>query len=194
MPDAGNVAIVSYITGPLGRFLDSLRRELTPDSRPRAHVTVLPPRPVPPCLGATLQRVVELDCEGFCAFEVELDVVGVFPVSNVVYVDVVRGGPEMRRLHDRLNRGMLEYQCGYPYQPHTTLAQGLSPEDACIALPRALRAWRQYTGPKRFVVDTISVVRQLGPEDWGDMARVALEPGDELMAVSSRTAPHTSTL
>ena len=194
MLDPGNVALVSYITGPLGRFLDSLRLELTPDSRPRAHVTILPPRPAPNFLGATLQRIAEEDCAGFPAFEIELDFVGVFPVSNVLYLDVVRGAEELGRLHHRINRGILEYASGYPYQPHATLAQGLNEEQVCNALPVALRAWRQYSGPRSFVVDTISLVRQLGPENWGDLARVTLETPDCIMAASARNAHHMSTL
>ena len=40
-------ALVVYIPGPLGVFLDELRRELVPHYNPHAHVSVLPPRPLP---------------------------------------------------------------------------------------------------------------------------------------------------
>ena len=39
-------ALVIYIPGPLGKFLDDLRRELVPSYNPHAHVSVLPPRPL----------------------------------------------------------------------------------------------------------------------------------------------------
>jgi hypothetical protein len=39
-------ALVIYIGDPLGRFLDDLRRELSPQCNPHAHVSVLPPRPL----------------------------------------------------------------------------------------------------------------------------------------------------
>ena len=39
-------ALVIYVPAPLGRFLDDLRRELVPTYKPRAHVSVLPPRPL----------------------------------------------------------------------------------------------------------------------------------------------------
>src|SRR5271157_1965000 len=39
-------ALVIYVPEPLGRFLDDLRRELSPASNPHAHVSVLPPRPL----------------------------------------------------------------------------------------------------------------------------------------------------
>src|SRR5436305_14776932 len=40
-------ALVIYIPDPLGGFLDDLRRELIPGCNPHAHVSVLPPRPLP---------------------------------------------------------------------------------------------------------------------------------------------------
>jgi len=39
-------ALVSYIPEPLAGFLDRLRQELVPDCFLRAHVTILPPRPI----------------------------------------------------------------------------------------------------------------------------------------------------
>src|SRR3974377_478668 len=39
-------ALVIYVPDPLARFLDDLRRELVPHCNPRAHVSVLPPRPL----------------------------------------------------------------------------------------------------------------------------------------------------
>lgn len=40
-------ALVIYIADPLGGFLDDLRRELIPHYNPHAHISVLPPRPIP---------------------------------------------------------------------------------------------------------------------------------------------------
>src|ERR1039458_2013161 len=39
-------ALVSYVQAPLGSFLDRLRLRLTPECRPHAHITILPPRPL----------------------------------------------------------------------------------------------------------------------------------------------------
>ena len=40
-------AVVSYISGELGDFVDELRSELMPaQSHLRAHITLLPPRPL----------------------------------------------------------------------------------------------------------------------------------------------------
>ena len=39
-------ALVVYIPDPLAGFLDDLRKELVANCLPRAHVTILPPRPL----------------------------------------------------------------------------------------------------------------------------------------------------
>ena len=39
-------ALVSYFSGPLAEYLTRLRRELVPDCEARAHLTILPPRPI----------------------------------------------------------------------------------------------------------------------------------------------------
>ena len=39
-------ALVSYIPGALGEFLDRLREELVAGCDPHAHITALPPRPI----------------------------------------------------------------------------------------------------------------------------------------------------
>src|ERR1700759_4914679 len=88
-PEAGlNVfALVIYVPDPLGRFLDDLRRELVPDYNPHAHVSVLPPRP----LGVDWQTAADQLQEtsaNWDAFDVELNGIEMFPVTNVVYIQV----------------------------------------------------------------------------------------------------------
>src|ERR1019366_9313436 len=39
-------ALVSYLTGPLADLLDEIRHDFAPDSRAKAHITILPPRPL----------------------------------------------------------------------------------------------------------------------------------------------------
>ena len=88
-------ALVIYIPGPLGLFLDSLRRDLVPDYDPHAHVSVLPPRSL-----AVGWRVASQEAEALAAsrapFEIELTEVSVFPVTGVVYIEVGAGGDELR--------------------------------------------------------------------------------------------------
>src|ERR1039458_6592237 len=40
-------ALVIYLSDPLGGFLDDLRLEMVPGCNPHAHISVLPPRPLP---------------------------------------------------------------------------------------------------------------------------------------------------
>src|SRR5712672_3209674 len=80
-------ALVIYIPDPLGRFLDELRRELVPGCNPHAHVSVLPPRP----LGIDWQLASEQVRR--CAshrqpFDVTLGAIGMFPVTNVIYIEL----------------------------------------------------------------------------------------------------------
>ena len=37
---------MSYLPGPLAELLDEIRHDFAPESRAKAHVTILPPRPL----------------------------------------------------------------------------------------------------------------------------------------------------
>ena len=83
-------ALVSYIPEPLAGFLDELRQELVPNCFLRAHVTILPPRPIsssPEAAWETVRTLAPL----FPPFEVEMTQVEVFPVSDVIYIGIGRG-------------------------------------------------------------------------------------------------------
>src|ERR1035438_4772117 len=86
-------ALVIYIPDPLGRFLDDLRRELAPHPNPHAHVTVLPPRPL---AAAGQARALT---EGWAPFEIELAGLQIFPVTNVIYIQIGAGAEELWRMH-----------------------------------------------------------------------------------------------
>src|SRR5579863_10541663 len=93
----GQFALVAYIPDPLARFLDDLRRELTPGSKPRAHVTILPPRPLQSDLSDTLRQITE-DIKGMAPFRVELGEIEIFDASYVIYLGLNRGTRELRQL------------------------------------------------------------------------------------------------
>src|SRR5437899_11356154 len=80
-------ALVIYIPDPLGRFLDDLRKELVPGCNPHAHVSVLPPRPLAVDWQVASEQVRQ------CAaarqpFDVTLGAMNMFPVTNVIYIDL----------------------------------------------------------------------------------------------------------
>src|ERR1700742_4301168 len=81
----GQFALVSYIPDPLARFLDDLRIELTPDCKPRAHVTILPPRPLAGELKDAVRQIAT-DTKGMSPFRVRLGKIEVFDKSHVVYL------------------------------------------------------------------------------------------------------------
>ena len=127
----GQFALVSYIPDPLARFLDDLRMELTPGCNPRAHVTILPPRPLDNDVDVkdTVQLLVE-ECRNLPPFRVEPGDIRVFEESNVVYLDIARGIDELTEFYRVLNRGPLEYKESFPYHPHITIAQNIAPDQA----------------------------------------------------------------
>jgi len=164
-------ALVAYIPDPLGRFLDDLRLELTPGCRPRAHVTVLPPRPLHHEVSETVHQ---LDEELRCAtpFRVELGEIQIFDTSHVVYLGVTHGYRELLQLYGALNCDCLSYAEPFPYHPHITLAQNVSDEEAAHLAAVATERWEAYRGPRGFEVASLSFVQQVAPNIWADVAKV----------------------
>lgn len=166
-------ALVSYIPDPLASFLDDLRRQLTPGCNPRAHVTLLPPRPftgnIPDAVEAIASKVV-----AFPPFNVTLSGIEVFPVSNVIYAAIGTGEAEICALHERFNSGALRHECNFPFHPHVTLAQDFDPRYVDALADKARRLWAGYTGPLTFPVETLSFVHNVAIGQWDDLAAVPL--------------------
>src|SRR5581483_11922270 len=99
-------ALVIYIPGPLGAFLDDLRRELVPHYNPHAHVSVLPPRPLSVSWRVASDQARAL-IEGWTPFDIELTGLQIFPVTDVIYLEVGAGASELRRMHMAMNAGPL---------------------------------------------------------------------------------------
>lgn len=165
-------ALVSYIPGPLGDFLDSLRRDLEPCPHwPRAHVTVLPPRPIEeegklqPAFAWLARFLPEMP-----AFEIETQSVEIFPETHVVYISVGTGGRDLVAMHRILNSGALRFEEKYQYHPHVTLAQGLTPEEALRVRDTAAQRWERYAGPRRFQAQRFVFVQNTLENRWLDLA------------------------
>lgn len=169
---SGQVALVSYIREPLGSYLDGLCRELVPNCRPRAHVSVLPPRPLicePTCAGDELQKLLA----STPPFDLVLGEVEVFPVSHVIYVSIVHGQDHLRRLHRTLNRGLAKYQEVFPYHPHVTLAQDLGAGEVPGKLECARKRWRETPHDRTVHVDMLSFVQNQEGR-WVDLQDILL--------------------
>src|ERR1041385_3897621 len=140
-------ALVIYIPDPLGKFLDDLRRELVPGCNPHAHVSLLPPRPLAvdwPVAAEQARVVMDL----WQPFEIELTAVEIFPVTNVIYIEVGAGAAELREIHVAMNSGSLEFQDPFPYHPHITLAQELLPAHVQATNDLARRRWSEFGGER----------------------------------------------
>jgi 2'-5' RNA ligase len=161
-------ATVIYIPDPLGGFLDDLRRELVPTYRPHAHVSILPPRPLAGAEWEAREQMHEL-AAGSAPFEIESAELALFPVTEVVYLEVSAGHAELRRLHQALNTGALAWQEPYVYHPHVTLAQDIEHGDLARIHALALRRWDEYPGPRRFQAARMTFVRNRPGNIWTDV-------------------------
>ena len=166
-------ALVSYIPGRLAAFLDSLRAELKPGCMLRAHVTVLPPRPLQLDVNESIRSLAaeSRDCQ---PFGVELGDIAIFDKSNVVYLSLSRGEHELHALHENLNSGQLEYDGPFPYHPHITLAQDLTYDEALACAHVARCRWAGWDGPRGFNVEELAFVKSVAPGVWRDLARIDL--------------------
>jgi 2'-5' RNA ligase len=169
----GHFALVSYIPKPLAGFLDDLRLELTPGCNPRAHVTVLPPRPHLAELQPTIDRIRER-CATFEPFRVELGEIETFNLSHVIFLGVGRGAEELQALYRSLNCGDLTFSEKFPFHPHITIAQTRQPDESAWGAAQARRKWAEFAGPRTFDVSRLSFVQHVAPSIWMDVAPVPL--------------------
>ena len=166
-------ALVSYCSGPLADYLTRLRGDLVADCETKAHLTVLPPRPVQGSAEHALQELTE-GLQDFAPVLVELGDVAMFPESRVIYVTVKAGHRELERMHDALNTGDLAFEEPFPYHPHITLAQDLTTESIGPVLERARRHWTSWPHPRSFVVEKLTFVQNTFENRWHDLADMHL--------------------
>jgi 2'-5' RNA ligase len=166
-------ALVIYIPDPLGRFLDDLRRKLVPGCNPHAHVSLLPPRPLAVDWAVASDQVGNV-LRGSAPFDIELTGVKVFAVTDVIYLEIGSGAAELRKVHQAMNTGPLEFQEPFAYHPHITLAQELPRDKVAGTGDLAQRLWREYTGPRRFHADHATFVRNSLDNSWIDLAEYSI--------------------
>lgn len=166
-------ALVIYIPNPLGRFLDQLRTRLVPGCNPHAHVSVLPPRPLAvewPLAGARVRGL----AKDWAPFDIELAGIEVFPVTNVIYIELGRGASELYRMHAASNSGVLEFPEPFEYHPHITVAQEIPPGDFDQVNHTARRLWKEFQGPRVFRADRAALVQNTLGAYWIDLAQYEL--------------------
>ena len=179
MPDPADTdrnnlfALVSYIPGALGEFLDRLREELVAGCKPHAHVTILPPRSTTADL-QTNSRTIEDRLDSFGSFQVRLTGVQIFKKSNVIYAALDQGEAELTVMHAALAVEGLRFDEKFPYHPHVTLAQELDAATVPQVLELATRRWRESIPTSTFVVDSLTFVQNRGGNNWVDLAQYEL--------------------
>src|ERR1700681_660195 len=151
-------SVVAYVPQPLAGFIEQLRQEIQPGCTARSHLTCLPPRPLDIPLEQVRSRL-ESALRDKHAFRVELCDVRVFPVSAAVHLSLCAGWTEAARIHKALHCGDLSCMEFFEYHPHVPLAQDLDPPCAAGVLELAERRWSEYSGPRDFVVDYVTLVQ-----------------------------------
>lgn len=166
-------ALVAYINGELGDFLYSLRQEIVPTCRLRSHVSLLPPRKLAGDQAGAMEKVASV-AGHHPAFDVVLGDICIFPVTNVIYLDLAAGREQLTAMHDELNGDALAYAEPFAYHPHITLGQELTPEQFAMGLELCRKRWAEYTGPRSFPVETITFVKNSGNCGWSDLQDVMM--------------------
>lgn len=168
-------ALVAYVCGPAGEFVENLRRELHPDHpQLAAHLTILPPRPLQGTEESAIQTL-ERICGEEEPFQVTLGVVGTFiPITPTVFIRIEAAAPRMSELHRKLNTGALAYEEQWPYIPHLTIVKMGAEQLAETAHEIARKRWEQYSESRRIFLDRLTFVREESPNCWVDLAPVLL--------------------
>lgn len=168
-------ALVAYVNGPAGEFVENLRRELHPDlPHLPAHLTILPPRPLEGTENSALQDL-ERVCGNEEPFEVNLGAVDTFiPITPTVFIRVDGASTRMCPLHGRLNAGNLAFHEEWPYIPHLTIVKMTSEQHAQNALQIARQRWGEYSGSRRILLERLTFVREDAQNCWIDLAPVPL--------------------
>jgi len=168
-------ALVSYLPDPLAGFLDRLRKDLMPGCHAKAHVTILPPRPLL-CSPQAAWSEIETRLRDTPPFRVELAEIEVFPATQVIYLSVSAGSFELRRLHRLLNAESCFFDEPFSYHPHLTIAQDLEPKELSAAVDAARERWRQFADRRGFVVEKLTFVQNTIENRWEDLNLYPLKP------------------
>ena len=170
-------SLVSYLPDPLAGFLDSLRCELVPSCSVHAHVTVLPPRPLPVNGEAAWRHICAL-APDFPCFDVELTEVRLFPVSGVLYMEIGKGVEQLREMHAVLNTGILKASEVFEYHPHITLAQDIGTLRVEELMQQARQRWSDFPHPRTFRVKAVTFVQSTAVGSWVDLGSCQLGTGE----------------
>jgi 2'-5' RNA ligase len=115
-------------------------------------------------------------------FDITLDGIGIFPVTNVIYIELGQGAAEMHRLHAAMNADALQFDEPFEYHPHITLAQEMPGDQVTTLQARARELWNGFPGPKTFRADRAAFVQNTLGNCWIDLAEYSLGASGDLVA------------
>jgi 2'-5' RNA ligase len=166
-------ALVVYIPDPLATFLDHLRKELVPGCLPRAHVTILPPRPLAVDVSAALDAA-RSRVSGFSPFEIAAGDIEIFPGTDVIHISIREGERELREMHRALNNDALAFDEPFSYHPHITLAQDMAPGQVQPLSQLACQRWAAFRHSRRFRAERAVFVQSTVACTWVDLEEFRL--------------------
>jgi 2'-5' RNA ligase len=166
-------ALVVYIPDPLAKYLDDLRHDMVPGCIVRAHVTMLPPRPLSSDPADAIERAREV-LSRFAPFEIEPGEIEVFPKTDVIYIGIKKGDRELRQIYRALNGGSLAFREEFSYHPHITLAQGLQPDKVQSLAQAARDRWAEFPYSRTIPADRACFVQSTVSCTWADLAEFRL--------------------
>lgn len=137
LPGQDWFGVVIAIPEPWVSALTHARLELGDEmgARVPAHITLLPPVPVPTEERVQVIRHLRDVAKNHRPFRITLRGSGSFlPVSPVAFVNVDEGAAECTMLAEDVRCGPLDHPERFPYHPHVTLAQGVPDETLTRAL------------------------------------------------------------
>jgi 2'-5' RNA ligase len=174
-------ALVSYLPGPLAELLDEIRHDFAPESRAKAHVTILPPRPLlefpgedPGTAAMVAMDELKIRLQDFPPFKVDFGEIEIFEGTQVIYVSIQNGFAELERMHSALNTGRVAFQEPYPYHPHVTIAQELARDDVHNAAQFARWRWSEFKHSRSAWIDRLTFVQNTLENCWTDLAMLNL--------------------
>jgi 2'-5' RNA ligase len=175
-------ALVSYLPGALAELLDEIRHDFAPESRAKAHITILPPRPLIEFpaeeagkAAAEAMEQLRTNLQEFPAFKVDLGEIEIFEGTQVIYVSIQNGFAELERMHSVLNTGRVAFDEPYPYHPHVTIAQELAPQDVQNAAQFARWRWSEFKHSRSAWIDRLTFVQNTLENCWTDLAMLSLD-------------------
>ena len=183
-------AVVTYLSGPVAKFVDELRRDFTPDCPHRAHVTVLPPRTLtagPEEVIAHCRRV----SKEIEPFEIRLGSVDLFESTQVIKLTLASGIPQLKELHDLLNANGLAAPEIFEFVPHITLGQDIPSDHVEECLAAAKRRWEEFRPAPPVLIEDVTFVQQVIDGCWLDLAEIELGRPEPVGVANSELARRT---